>query len=461
MARNEGMECGANCIKRATIFDQAVEYLPEIAFSVTVLVLVCIRIVEAYGAFLHGPGRDWNASEWMIDYAAGFVRRGLGGEALTVLMRLTGLGFFPVWATATTAVYLGLCCYVLHGIFRLGGRAVWRFGLLFNPAMLLFSAESVPYGSFMRKDVLFVCATVLNVILAHYALRGETTSLGIRTRRTTLLLCIAGTLSLALALLHEGLFLFCWFPLNLLILGFTLSRLRFRGWFIALLLALSFAPSLAATAAAVRSHGDTRAAQAICLSWHEFSIPTVCKSGNDNFPAAVDALNWTVADTVSNSAYAGWRFLGFLAIFALAGAVEIMAIHALVKKASVGHLVALLVLPFAASLPIFLFGWDWGRYLFVVMLQTLVVMLSNPLRPAAYCALPAALRSSAISRLVPSLEKILTGFSRVVERSPRLFCITLAMLPMPAVPFASAMLHANPVVICGMFLRHFSEMLHP
>ena len=111
--------------------------LPEILFSLVALVLVLHCVLAERAVFLAIPGSDWNSSEWLIDYAGGFVRRGLAGEYVVHLMRLTGWSFLSIWISTTTAVFLALCAWLVSVSARLGGRPLWRFALLFSPALLL------------------------------------------------------------------------------------------------------------------------------------------------------------------------------------------------------------------------------------------------------------------------------------------------------------------------------------
>ena len=423
--------------------------LPEIFFSVMVLVLVIIRLIQQYEIFARAPGSDWNSSEWMIDYADGFVRRGLSGEFLAHIMHLTGWGFFPLWTTITTTAYLGLCAYILTVSLRLGGPAVWRFALLLNPILLASAAE---YGSFARKDTPFIWATLLNVFLGHYVLRQHKTLSTPRARHALLVLSAATFSALALALLHEGIFLFAWLPLNLTVLAYILSRLRFSGRSVALLLALAFAPALVAVAAGAYRHGNAQTAEAICLSWRSFGIQTVCSPG-DNFPPAVDALSWSLSHGTSFSRKYAWRFPAYLAVFAIAGSVEIITILVLIRKARLECLLATLAFPFVASLPLFVLGDDWGRWLCMLGTSSLMVMLSDELRPASYSFLPATFRSAFTDTIARPMGRTLDSFRRQVERRPLLFCIGLIMLPVPATPNPGSLL-GNPLIIIWMFLHH-------
>src|ERR1700691_2338925 len=73
-------------------------HFPEYFFSATVAVLVLTEIIASHRA-LNFERPNWNLSEWMINYSDGFVRRGLGGAWIAGIMRITGLGFYPVWIT--------------------------------------------------------------------------------------------------------------------------------------------------------------------------------------------------------------------------------------------------------------------------------------------------------------------------------------------------------------------------
>jgi hypothetical protein len=423
-------------------------HLPEIFFSLLVLVLVVIRVVQQHELFARLPGSDWNSSEWMIDYAAGFVRRGLSGALLATIMRLTGWSFFSIWTTITTASYLGLCSYIVTVSWRLGGPALWRFALLLNPILLLSAANN---GSVARKDTLFIWGTLLNVVLGHYVLQQKATRLNARARHTLVILSAALLSALTLALVHEGIFLFTWLPLNLAVLAYILMQMRFRVGSVVLLLSLTFAPALVAVGAGAYRHGNPQTAQTICLSWHSAAIPTVCSAGDD-FPPAIDALSWSLSRGTSYSRKYAWRFPAYPAVFAVAGSVEIITLLVLIPTARLEYLLVLLALPFAASLPLFLLGEDWGRWLCLLGTSSLMVMLSDQLRPSVYCFLPANLRIAIRDKVAPLIERTLGSFRRQAEHHPLVFCIALLMLPVPSTPNPAALL-GNPLAIVLMFFH--------
>lgn len=418
---------------------ETVSRFPEIAFSVLVLSLVVVRIVQGHSTFLHQPGSDWGVADWMTSYAAGFVRRGLGGSFLARLMRLTGLGFFPLLIAFTTAAYLAICLYLLRVSCSLRGPAVWRFALLLNPILIVSACD---YGTISRKDVIFLFATLLNLWMGHRVLARQQEQPAARTPLTWLLLLPFAVLSLGLALLHEGIFAFIWLPLNSAIAACALARIRFSRTSALLFLAVSLLPSLAAVAASAYWHGDARTAEAICRSWRS-SMPVSCDPGH-HFPVALGAIRWSLHDGIFLSlSYARW-FVLYPVIFALGGTIEIIAVKSLMPEARMEHLVSLLLFPFIVSLPLYLLGVDWGRWLSLVATGSLLPMLNPSLRSCAYDLLPTTLRNPFHDRFVPALDRAFSWLQPRLRRESLLLCTALLIVPIPPSPTAACSCSIRP-----------------
>jgi hypothetical protein len=437
-------------VPSASAVSVSISRLPEIFFFATVLLLCAIRFLQGYDGYIHHPGFDWSSSEWMIDYAAGFVRRGLGGTLLEHLFRATGWGFFPVLAGFTTTLYLGLCAGLVVISWRLRGPALWRFALLFNPILLISACD---YGTIGRKDAVFLWGTLLHVLLGEWLLR-RTAPAG-RRASTLLLTVVVAALALVLALLHEGIFLFLWLPLNLALLRYLLQQLHCSRRAVATVLMLVFAPALLAVAASVVRHGDATTAETICNSWR-FAMPVDCSPGGST-PPAVGALTWSLSRSMSLSLMYAWRFPLYLILYALFGAIEVLAIRALLPAARYGHLLALLAVPFVASLPLFLIGVDWGRWLCLLASSSLIVMLSDRLRPAVYDLLPLSLRDASRDAVAPRATRALAAFRRRMEREPAFFCLLLLLLPVPPVPDVAMSLLDPPLIVIRFLLRFFAQ----
>ena len=117
--------------------------------------------------------------------------------------------------------------------------------------------------------------------------------------------------------------------------------------------------------------------------------------------------------------------------------------------------IVLLVLPLIASLPLFLLGMDWGRWLSLLAITALMPMLSNRLRPALYDCLPSALRTSVDHSIAPLVARALNALRRTIERHPIRSCAAMFCLPVPPLPLWWAVFVLNPPVIVLKFLFHF------
>lgn len=413
--------------------------LPEILFSTTAVVLVAIRIVLSRMAFSHAPGSDWIDSDWMINYAAGFVRRGLGGAVLIRVVRATGWEFFPVVTAATVVPGLIAAGWMLRFVWRLRGSALWRFAILFNPVLLIAVADC---GGLTRKDSVFLCATLLTVTAAGSLLRRISRGTDSRAGACSLFI-FAGVAALVLALLHEGIFLFEWLPLNLMLLAAVLARLRFRRTTAILTAGLCFVPSLLATAAAVHWHGSPETAQTICRSWR-FAAPFPCTSG-PAFPPALGALGWTVSRGVEKALSHAFMLPVWLAAFCLAAGILLLALRELLPDARLEELTVVLAFPALCCLPLFVLGLDWGRWLCTAAVSSLITISSPELCLELYRFLPPMLRRSLETAIVPRLGHFLDVLSLLIRREPILFCCALFLLPLPPLPIPSAVLLNNPV----------------
>ncbi len=115
------------------------------------LTALLLELVAA-GLWMSRGARDYGLPEWLINYHAGFIRRGLTGAILGLVSEVTHLSPLLLAALA------GICCYaVLFLVFaRLLRRSSWQwwvYGLALSPATLAFPVIS---RTSFRKDVLFL-----------------------------------------------------------------------------------------------------------------------------------------------------------------------------------------------------------------------------------------------------------------------------------------------------------------
>ncbi len=203
---------------------------PWIAFAVALwLGAVAIQTVRAphWGYF------SVQMTEWLINYQAGFVRRGLPGEVFFRLQALSGLR--ANWlAIATSLVVYGVL------VLWLARHAASRFGWPLLASSVLLGASAF-HGFVIRKDALVIVGLIACLAI---------------DRRAELSIAIRFLLRNAVAvvvLLSHEMFAFIALPALMVIRTRAVGR-----WAV-----LEYLPALFALAAVVHWHGDSTTAYGI------------------------------------------------------------------------------------------------------------------------------------------------------------------------------------------------------
>ena len=120
---------------------------------------VIALITVGFGWHNVRAANDWAIGEWLINYSAGFVRRGLFGE---IVLRLAHLAHTPIFLTVLALqvlLYWSFFAFVL--LLTRGLR--WSLPLaaiLFSPATLAFHILDPP-AAFRKEDILFAGMALL------------------------------------------------------------------------------------------------------------------------------------------------------------------------------------------------------------------------------------------------------------------------------------------------------------
>ncbi len=305
-------------------------------------------ILVAGAAYLV-PARDafsrfaWNTSELYINYAGGFVRRGLLGELLRLAASLTGLPPLVLGASAFALLYLAfvvLYVALVHVTVKSPG-VFWLLAL--SPAAIMFPVYDP--DAYLRKEVI---ACILVLLHAFRVLQRS----GVERSRLRFEIVLSASL-FASTLVHE---------LQIFLLGFHAVLLWFGGTGRAWRRLWPIAPALLLLPVVVWFHGDSLQASSICASWRGID----CSGIN-----AISALGWNSRDYL-------WYLLkkmldapGAVMTYAFALALSLAPVYVAARRpddatgrswrAPLGPaLVALL--PVFALFPL---GWDWGRWIHI------------------------------------------------------------------------------------------------
>jgi len=336
--------------------------------------LIVFAIISLSYGFLNAQlNHPWAIGEWLINYKAGFVRRGLMGELFLFMARITHIHLNWLVYILQTAAYVTffVSAYLLARRVRL---SLLVCAIIFSPAVFSFIVLDPPNG--FKKEILF------------FALLGVTLLVLQRARprdwQLSLLLSILGTL---LILSHEPIF----FYLPYLLAGAVLATPRLQR-----ALAIIAAPVLVWSAAAVlaaRHPGTVAMASIICTSVGGTIKPfgvndgSICSGG-------IVWLGQTLAEahrrtmlriTVGHAA----QLYGILSILVFAPIVTILVLlyrrHHLHRQVRVVAGFALIAA--AGSTLLFYRGYDWGRWIHIhavaltLLLLFVLADLSDSLEP--------------------------------------------------------------------------------
>lgn len=301
---------------------------------------------------------SWQLSDWLINYQGGFVRRGLAGEAIWHVSRVSGL------AANHLAIGLSYLAYlVLLGWFLLRTRRFFPVALILSCLVLGFPAYQ---DSIVRKDCLGHVLLLSTLFLVE------------RSPHCRWKLPLANLAAAAAILIHET-FVFYSLPALLLLKhqGVPVAK---ESKFVHRLLA--FSPVIACAAFSAFHHGTPEAAAAINSSWiplWEHTNPG--QPGIDKASTAIAAIGWTTAEGMHLPLYmlqSGpyqplcWFVLfctGFVIVVSLAGRCN-PADRIAIRERIAG----LLLFQLVSLSPLFLLGVDYGRWFFFWTASSMILL---------------------------------------------------------------------------------------
>lgn len=317
--------------------------LPFVAVATVALLaqsLVALRMFIP--ALMASPGTT--STEWLVNYAGGFSRRGLIGELLH-LTPLEGTSLLlAVWfvQVVATSILIGGTVALFAGTSRSNAWVV----LTLSPAFLLFPALNV-FGAW-RKEVIVLAGLTLLAVQIRWRLS------------QALIWAACGAYALG-SFSHEGsalavpafVFLLWWSHRN----G-GLTRRATAGY------AVTFAAicGIALTSAAVWS-GTQEQAAAVCASWQTDGLSDQLCQGPLNH------LGDTTADALRLVASVSGGIPGY-AVPLLLSLLPLQLVDA------PRRIWALVAVTYAALLPLFVLGIDYGRWIYLATAAVSLVALA-------------------------------------------------------------------------------------
>lgn len=299
----------------------------------------------------------WAMGDWLINYSGGFVRRGLSGSVSLYLSRS------PLHLSMYASTFgLQLTCYatMFATVLYLVRSLRWSFWMMcasYSPATVSFPLFEPTFA--FRKEILFLAFLgVLIVALDKSALS-----------RVTIAVLLVPSMA-ALVLCHEAMLLY--FP-------YLLCALIIATNDIAKSLAISAGGLLAgclAFVSSVRHPGDLRTVLAICSSLGEHDLAAEPCSGAIIYMTR--SVSLAHQDVLTNIAY--WHlklvmpFLLLMALLPVAlGLIALWQHHR--ERYRWYALVICSAAAWIATVPLFVYAFDWNRWIYIHVFSLFLLML--------------------------------------------------------------------------------------
>lgn len=317
-----------------------------VALTVVSVYLFATAYAHSLSRSLHAGRESYGITEWLINYSGGFVRRGWPGELLAWVSSATAWQANYI-VLSLSAALLG----VLVLVFMVRGRGRIPLILLVSPVLL-----GMPlYTNFMiRKDVFGVLLLALCLLI-----RRSVQVLPVRMSALNLVAVLA-------ILSHETFFFYAVPALIVLTLQDMGGGLRRLPVATALL-----APAFLAFVLSTVFKGDAALAQTIHDSWGGLwrSIdPSDCCLSEPG--GSIEGLRWTSEQALSLpysvlSAFSHGIYVPLAWVLTLAACFMLLTLLIMPRRpGDRGRLACILLFQLLMIAPLFVVGWDFGRWIF-------------------------------------------------------------------------------------------------
>jgi hypothetical protein len=306
-------------------------------------------------------GHDsWQLSEWLINYAGGFVRRGLLGSVIGTLTAATGIQANHLVIVTSLISYLLLTFWFLR-------RSTKVF-----PAALLLSGMLMGLpgyqDSIIRKDC-------LGVLFFLGCLKVENSRFAPATR------FILGNLLACIAILSHETFVFYALPAYVLFSRFSSGPINMRTMGLRV---FSISPAILCFLITAKYHGDPQIAEAINDSW--LPLWRLTDAGNpaiQQAATAIQAVGWTSEKGLSlalNLITSGfYQPFAWLMVFSVSFALVVLFTNRNADRPGSPSMetriqvAAILVAQLVSISPLFILGVDYGRWLFFWIASSVIL----------------------------------------------------------------------------------------
>lgn len=292
----------------------------------------------------------WSGGDWLINYSAGFIRRGLSGQLIDSLASYTGISHIKVIIAIKLISYICIVGFVLHLVCSRRASFI-EFILFLAPWALMFDLINPTASG--RKEILLFATFCIYVFLDRLP---EKLDKAIFLRWQ---FWFQSSVFIFLILSHEGLYFFLPF--------FGFYDLLKHGFSKRIIVSFCTAFGLASIAfiSVCYFRGTLEQANIICSNLTTAGLnQAICQGGINQIGGMFFPLTATYLRIYGSSA-----LLTFIPLFSFG---FLLAKSLPSRKAWFWGLLACLGFTF----PLYVVAYDWGRWIHIAALMTLLVWVS-------------------------------------------------------------------------------------
>jgi hypothetical protein len=301
-----------------------------------------------YALEISSGGDSWKTADWLINYSAGPLRRGLTG---TILLALSDLGLPLLWLTYVfqVSIYAVIFIVVLE-LYKQRERGVFWLLILYSPAFLLFSFYDFQ-GGFRKEIIIFS-------IFAYFCLLYSCKTI----TQTKLVFISIGYVFAGLS--HELTVFTLPFFVYLLFISAKQGLITER---VAVIYSAFFAVASTAILMFATLHkGDVAISEAICQSLINRHLnPDIC----------VSAITWLGTDSIKAASIV-LKQISYVSLFTpilFVVAVAPLFFTTWWKKQTY----VLLTISIFSFSPLFITAIDWGRWVYILTFMLFCLALAE------------------------------------------------------------------------------------
>lgn len=324
---------------------------------VVALLAAAVSIVLIWMNTLKDPDAlNWNSwafYEWLINYEGGFVRRGLSGEIISMLARGQEIRAVNFLAFSLGVAYIGLSILQMLQTHVSGKEA-----LLYIFAPTGFFSISVSNEFYYRKEMMFYCAIIGIASIFRTWNRNRSTILG------QIVLVFVMFFSLLLPLIHEAFIFYCVLIFSLM--SFAIVR-HHHGLAHAKRLVFAYVLlNLLIFGVLSKFKGDAGQGMRI---WDSLSPNIKSLSPSGEIYGGIAAIGWSTLEGIKlplktllsglGTYYAFPLIMGYLAVAFVRSRMDKVALMEICCQQKFVFNFLLVCTTFS---PLFILGWDWGRW---------------------------------------------------------------------------------------------------